>query len=125
MASRIPILVIDDDPEFQELIKYSLEVGGYKVYQAKNGPKGIKLARKKKLSCILLDTTMPEMDGLQVLSELKHSDKTKKIPVIMLTAKTMMGDVETAFDAGADDYITKPVEFLDLAKKIKIKLEKF
>jgi DNA-binding response OmpR family regulator len=124
MAKRIPILVVDDDPEFQELIEYNLRLSGFEVMQATNGPDGLEIARKEKLDVILLDTTMPEMDGLEVLSELKHDGKTEKIPVFMLTGKTMVGDIERAFEVGADDYITKPVKLMELGKLIKAKLKK-
>ena len=124
MAKRIPILVVDDDSEFQELIEYNLRLAGFEVFQAMNGPDGLEIARKEKLEVILLDTTMPEMDGLEVLSELKHDDRTEKIPVFMLTGKTMVGDIERAFEVGADDYITKPVKLMELGKIIKAKLKK-
>ena len=124
MAKRIPILVIDDDAEFQELIEYNLRLGGFEVTQALNGPDGLEAARKGKPDVILLDATMPGMDGLEVLSELKHDSKTEKIPVFMLTGKTMVGDIEQAFEVGADDYITKPVKLMELGKLIKGKLKK-
>ena len=124
MAKRIPILVVDDDSEFQELIEYNLRLAGFEVLQALNGPDGLEIARKEKPEVILLDTTMPEMDGLEVLSELKHDDSTEKIPVFMLTGKTMVGDIERAFEVGADDYITKPVKLMELGKIIKGKLKK-
>ena len=123
MAKKIPLLAIDDDTEFLELVGYTLELAGFKVYKASNGPAALHIARSIDLSVILLDTVMPGMDGLQVLSELKLDDKTKNIPVIMLTAKSVMGDVEYAFDIGADDYITKPVVIRDLPAKIKTKLK--
>lgn len=124
MAKKIPLLAIDDDTEFLELLDYHLDVGGFEVYKASNGPDGLKIARSKNISVILLDTIMPGMDGLQVLSELKQQKKTKKISVIMLTAKSAMSDLDYAFDIGADDYITKPVAIRDLADKIKSKLGK-
>jgi len=124
MAKRIPILVVDDDQTFLDLIGDALHLGGFKVFKASSGPNGLKIAQRKKLSAILLDTSMPEMDGLMVLSELKHNDKTKGIPVIMLTGKTMMGDIDYAFQTGADDYITKPVVIREIAEKIKAKLAK-
>ena len=124
MAKRIPILVVDDDSEFQELIEYNLRLAGFEVTQAMNGPDGLEAARNSKPEVILLDTTMPEMDGLEVLSELKHDERTEKIPVFMLTGKTMVGDIERAFEVGADDYITKPVKLMELGKIIKAKLKK-
>ena len=124
MSERIPILVIDDDADFLELVDYNLRLDGFDVSQAANGPQGLKLARKKRPAVILLDTTMPDMNGLEVLSELKYNVKTGQIPVFMLTAKTMMGDIERAFDIGADDYIAKPVRLQELGKIIKRKLSK-
>ena len=124
MAKRIPILVIDDDSEFQQLIEDNLRMAGFEVWQALDGPEGLKIARKKKPHVILLDVTMPEMDGLQVLSELKYDKKTNNIPIIMLTAKTLVGEIERAFDIGVDDYITKPVELAKLGKIVRDKLTK-
>ena len=124
MASSGSILIIDDDAEFQELIEYNLKSAGFKVFQALNGPDGLRIAQKKQPTVILLDTTMPQMDGLEVLTELKADKKTKGIAVFMLTAKTLMEDIERAFDLGADDYITKPVELNKLAQVVRSKLKK-
>lgn len=124
-TGRIPILVIDDDQELHELIEYNLKLAGFRVSQALNGPQGLKMAVEEQPQVILLDTTMPEMDGLEVLSELKHNPKTANILVFMLTGKTMMGDIERAFEIGADDYITKPVELTKLGRVIKDKMQKF
>ena len=124
MAKRISVLVIDDDAEFQELVEMNLHLTGFSVMQALNGPVGLEIAKNEQPDVILLDTTMPGMNGLQVLSELKYDKKTKKIPVFMLTAKTLVGDIEFAFEVGADDYITKPVELRQLGKIIKQKLKK-
>ncbi len=124
MAKRISVLVIDDDAEFQELVEVCLHLTGFSVLQALSGPEGVEMAKKERPDVILLDTTMPEMDGLEVLSELKYDRKTEKIPVFMLTAKTLVGDVEFAFEVGADDYITKPVELRQLGRIIKQKLKK-
>ena len=124
MAKRISVLVIDDDAEFQELVEMNLHITGFLVMQALNGPEGLEMAKKERPDVILLDTNMPEMNGLQVLSELKYDRKTEKILVFMLTAQTLVGDIEFAFEIGADDYITKPVELRQLGKIIKQKLKK-
>ena len=123
MSQRIPILIIDDDKDFLELVEYSLRLTGFLVYCADNGSKGLKIAKKKSPAAILLDTTMPEMDGLEVLSELKHNSKTANIPVFMLTAKTAMADIEWAFEVGADGYISKPVEIKKLGSIVKAKMQ--
>ncbi len=125
MSEWISLLLIDDDEQFLELVEYSLRLAGFKVLMATNGRKGLKLARKKRPDVILLDVTMPEMDGLEVLSELKHDKKTADIPVFMLTARNLVGQLEQAFKIGADDYITKPVEVMALGDIVKRKLEKF
>ncbi len=125
MSQRIPILVVDDDSEFLELVEFNLKLSGFDVTLATSGLEALEIAREQpQPSVILLDTTMPEMDGLEVLSELKYSKETENIPVFMLTGKTMIGDVEQAFEIGADDYITKPVEMKKLGRLIKDKLSK-
>jgi CheY-like chemotaxis protein len=125
MSQRIPILVVDDDPDFLELIEFNLKLSGFEVTLATSGPEALEIAKEQpRPSVILLDTTMPEMNGLEVLSELKYTKATENIPVFMLTAKTMIGDIEQAFEIGADDYITKPVEMSKLGKLVKDKLAK-
>lgn len=124
MEECISVLLIDDEPEFHTLVKACLRNEGFKVLKAMNGPKGIKIAKKKQPDVILLDTMMSEMDGLKVLSELKYNEKTENIPVFMVTGKTLVDDVERAFEIGADGYITKPVELGRLGELIKYKLAK-
>ena len=125
MGQRIPILVVDDDSDFLELIEFNLKLSGFDVALATSGPEALEIAGEQpQPSVILLDTTMPDMGGLEVLSELKYNKKTEDIPVFMLTGKTMIGDVEQAFEIGADDYITKPVEMKKLGRMIKDKLAK-
>ena len=124
MTKRPTILLVDDEPHVRTLVEYNLRLEGFEVLLAEDGLTGLKMARKKKPDMILLDVMMPGMNGLEVLSELKHSDGTQDIPVFMLTAKTMMGDIERALGLGADDYITKPFEPEALGQIIRKKLEK-
>ncbi len=121
---RVPVLIIDDDVSWRKVVEYNLYLDGFEVYSAADGPSGIEAALKHKPDLILLDVMMPEMDGLEVLSALKHDSRTSGIAVIMLTAKNLLGDMDRAFDIGADDYITKPFEGKKLGKTIKEKLEK-
>ena len=125
MSKWIPVLVIDDDEIIREALKRSLKLYGFKVYPAEDGLTGLNLAREKRPAFILLDWMMPEMDGLEVLSELKHNKKTEDIPVFMLTDKGMIGDLDQAFEIGADDYITKPSDLALLGKIVKTKWEKY
>ncbi len=128
MSRRISILVIDDDKAIRLVLKKELTLHGFEVYSAKNGHGGLKLANKLakigKPEVILLDWVMPRMDGLKVLSELKHNANTEHIPVFMLTAKSKIGDIDRAYDLGANDYITKPFKILQIGNTIKRKLKK-
>jgi len=125
MSKWIPVLVIDDDEIIREALKRSLKLYGFKVYPAEDGLTGINLAQQKRPKFILLDWMMPEMDGLEVLSELKHDERTEHIPVFMLTDRGMIGDLDQAFEIGADDYITKPSDLKQLGKIVKTKWEKY
>ncbi len=125
MSKWIPVLAIDDDEFVREALKRSLKLYGFEVYLAKDGLTGLKLAREKRPTFILLDWMMPEMDGLEVLSELKHDERTEHILVFMLTDRGMIGDLDQAFDIGADDYITKPSDLTQLGKIVKTKWEKY
>jgi two-component system alkaline phosphatase synthesis response regulator PhoP len=124
MSKRIPVLVVEDEEHIRKIIEYNLRIDGFEVTLASNGRIGLELAYEKKPDLILLDWMMPEMNGLEVLSELKHDKRTECIPVFMLTAKGMLGDIERAYEVGADDYITKPFDPVGLGKILKKKLEK-
>lgn len=125
MSKWIHTLVVEDDELTQKALKYSLELRGFKVYLAKDGPTGLKLAEKERPELILLDWMMPEMDGLEVLSKLKHNERTEHIPVFMLTGRGMIGDLDQAFEIGADDYIKKPFDLRQLGRIVKAKWEKY
>lgn len=125
MSKWIPVLAIDDDEFVRKALKHSLKLYGFEVYLAKDGLTGLKLAQEKRPAFILLDWMMPEMDGLEVLSELKHDKRTEHIPVFMLTDRGMIGDLDQAFEIGADDYITKPSDLMRLGKIVKTKWEKY
>jgi len=124
MVETTTILVIEDEEYIRKVLKYNLELDGFEVYLAEDGLTGLELAREKRPDLILLDWMMPGLDGLQVLSELKHDERTKGIPVFMLTAKSMMAEVGRALYEGADDYITKPFDVIELGQVLKEKLER-
>jgi len=118
MNKNISVLLIDDETDIRKVLKYNLELDGFDVYSAANGPTGLKIAREKKPDVILLDWVMPKMDGLEVLAKLRDNERTRDIIVFMLTAKNMMDDVATALANGADDYIPKPFEGAELGIRI-------
>jgi DNA-binding response OmpR family regulator len=125
MSRWVPILVIDNDELVRTVSKHTLKLYGFKVYLAEDGQTGLRLARKKKPAFILLDWVMPEMDGLEVLAELKHNRKTEKIPVFMLTGKDCIGDLDLAFEIGTDGYIAKPSDLMDLGKIVAHRWENY
>ncbi len=119
-SSETSILLIDDDIIVHGLVKSRLEKrDGFKVLSAENGPAGLKLATEESPDLILLDWMMPEMDGMEVLRELKKQANTAAIPVYMLTGKGIMEDVETAFKAGAVGYFTKPIRLSELSGRVR------
>ena len=125
MSEWIPVLVIEDEDIVRSALERTLKLYGFYVYSAKDGQKGLQLAQEQRPSFILLDWMMPGMDGMEVLAELKHNSATEHIPVFMLTGKGMIGDLDQAFDIGADDYIIKPSDLIRLGKIVKDKWEKY
>jgi DNA-binding response OmpR family regulator len=124
MSEQITILVVEDEAHIRRVLEYNLKLDGFEVYLAEDGATGLKLARENSPDVILLDWLMPAMNGLQVLAELKTDGNTEHIPVFMLTAKGMLNDVTQAIEMGADDYITKPFNPIQLGKTIREKLGK-
>lgn len=102
------ILVVDDEQDIRDLVKYNLEKEGFDISPVTTGEEAIQIARKIKPDLILLDLMLPGLDGLEVCKILKQEKETSEIPVIMLTAKGEESDVVTGLEIGADDYISKP-----------------
>lgn len=102
------ILVVDDEEDILELLKYNLNREGYKVVSASSGEKCLQKAASEKPDLIVLDLMLPGIDGLEVTKILKSDSKTLHIPIIMLTAKGEEADIVAGLELGADDYITKP-----------------
>jgi two-component system alkaline phosphatase synthesis response regulator PhoP len=113
------ILIIDDEEDLVFFIKSALELHGrYRVLYSTDGKSGMEIARREKPELILLDIMMPEMDGFEVLKELKEDGETMTIPVVMLTAKNDDHSMTEAFRSYAQHYIVKPVEMDVLAAQI-------
>ena len=125
MSKWVSVLVIEDEELVRTALQRSLTLYGFKVHLASNGQAGVKLAQQNQPEFILLDWMMPEMDGLEVLSELKHNESTDHIPVFMLTGKGMIGDVDQAYEIGADGYITKPLDLKDLGRITRDRWKKY
>lgn len=119
---RIKVLVVDDERNILDIIKFNLEVEGYEVITSLDGEEALEKVHQDRPDLILCDIMMPELDGLEVCRRLKADGRTNQIPVVMLSAKTQAQDKIASIDAGADDFITKPFDFSDLVARIKINL---
>jgi two-component system alkaline phosphatase synthesis response regulator PhoP len=117
------ILIVDDEKDIIDLLKYNLQKEGYHVLTAANGKQALDRAEQRP-DLILLDVMMPEMDGLEVVKRLKANNATSTIPVIFLTAKGSEVDEIVGLELGADDYIVKPVRVPKLMARIKALLRK-
>ena len=118
------VLVIEDEKNIAELVKYNLEREGFRVLAALKGNLGLEEARKGKANLIILDLMLPEIDGIEICKILKQNYKTASIPVIMLTAKSQETDKVLGLELGADDYITKPFSPRELVARVKAVLRR-
>ncbi|QBA65094.1 response regulator transcription factor [Muriicola soli] len=120
----IRILLVDDEPDILEILKYNLSSEGYQVSTAKNGVEGVEKAKKKKPHLIILDVMMPEMDGIEACEIIRNTDGLKDTIITFLTARGEDYSQVAGFEAGADDYITKPVKPKVLVSKVKALLRR-
>ena len=118
------ILVVDDEVDLVETIRFPLEMEGFHVLVSYNGEDALNQARKENPDLILLDIMLPKLDGYKVCRLLKFDERYKHIPILMLTAKTQVKDKQTGMETGADEYITKPFDIDQLMEKVKAYLNK-
>jgi two-component system alkaline phosphatase synthesis response regulator PhoP len=102
------VLVVEDEEDIAELIRYNLEREGYRLLLADTGERGFEIARRQRPDLVLLDLMLPGSDGLEICKRLKADDTTSAMPVIMVTARGEEADVVTGLELGAEDYVTKP-----------------
>ncbi|MEJ1221141.1 response regulator transcription factor [Sediminicola sp. 1XM1-17] len=122
--SEIRILLVDDEPDILEIVSYNLSAEGYEVYTAKNGVEAISKAKKKNPHLIILDVMMPEMDGIEACEILRNTKGQENVLITFLTARGEDYSQVAGFDAGADDYITKPIKPKVLVSKVKALLRR-
>ena len=113
------ILVVDDEEDLLELVRYTLAKEGHSITCVDTGEKAVESVRQKLPDLIVLDLMLPGIDGLEVCRRLKRDSKTREVPIIMLTAKSEERDVITGLDGGADDYVTKPFSPRVLLARVK------
>lgn len=118
------VLVVDDEEDLLELVRYNLTREGYRVTCVATGEEALKAARKQPPDLIVLDLMLPAVDGLEVCRRLKSESKTRDIPIIMLTAKSEESDMVAGLERGADDYIAKPFSPRVLTARVKALLRR-
>lgn len=118
------ILVVDDEVDLVETVRFPLEMEGFNVLVSYNGEDALNQARRENPDLIILDLMLPKLDGYKVCRLLKFDERYKHIPILMLTAKTQEKDKILGKETGADEYITKPFEMGDLLGRVKAYLSK-
>lgn len=113
------ILVADDNEQNRELLEAYLSDDGHEILMAADGAQTIEVATQQLPDLVLLDIMMPKLSGYEVCQKLKENPETSRIPVLMVTALKEVGDIQKAVDAGADDFLTKPVHRLELKTRVR------
>ena len=116
------ILIVEDNPKDRDMLSRRLTKRGYEIVLAEDGQEGIDVTMSEMPDLILLDMSLPVIDGWGVAKRLKGVDATRDIPIIALTAHAMAGDREKSLEAGCDEYATKPVRLPELLEKIEMLL---
>ena len=120
----IKILLVDDEPDVIEIIRYNLDQEGYKLYTASNGKEALEKAKKKLPHLIIMDVMMPKMDGIEACEQLRNDIRFNDTIIMFLTARGEDYSYVAAFDAGADDYVTKPIKPKVIVSKVKALLRR-
>jgi two-component system phosphate regulon response regulator PhoB len=112
------VLIIEDEPDAAEMFAEMMRVNGFRVVKMFSSAPAIPMLNQEKPDIVILDVMMPDISGLEVLRYIRREPKLSSIPVIVISAKSMPGDIKTGLEAGADLYLTKPVGFLDLKQAV-------
>jgi DNA-binding response OmpR family regulator len=114
----LSVLVVDDDPVILRLLQVNFDLEGIDVTTAVDGEEGLKMAQSDRPDLVISDIMMPKVNGLELLAALRSSPETAALPVILLSAKAQVADVQRGLELGADDYITKPFDPLELIDRV-------
>ncbi|MBT3323181.1 MAG: response regulator [Anaerolineae bacterium] len=112
------VVIVEDEPDAAEMFAEMMRVSGYRVVKIFSSTPAIGIITTEAPDVVILDVMMPDISGLEVLSIMREDQKLKDIPVILVSAKSMPSDIKMGLDAGASNYLTKPVSFLDLKKAV-------
>jgi two-component system alkaline phosphatase synthesis response regulator PhoP len=121
---RKKILVVEDEPDIRELVRYNLENGGFHVVETEDGEAALRLVEKEKPALVILDLMLPNADGLEICRMLRQRAGSADLPIVMLTAKAAEVDRVLGLELGADDYITKPFSPRELVARVKAVLRR-
>jgi DNA-binding response OmpR family regulator len=124
MSHRQTILIIDDQKELAEVVQQSLEADGYDVMKAFDGTAGLEIATNHRPDLVLLDLTLPDIDGLQVCEAIRRDPKVGRVPIIVLSARASEHDRVLGLDSGADDYLIKPFGGRELLARVRAALRR-
>lgn len=113
------ILIADDDPDILALVSFRLQRAGYEILQARNGEEAVQMALDRRPDLAILDVMMPRVDGYEATRRLRQHEETRRMPVILLTARVQEEDIARGFDAGADDYVKKPFSPQELGSRVQ------
>jgi CheY-like chemotaxis protein len=117
--SRKKILLVDDAETILMMERMILNKAGYELVTAKNGQEAVAKAASEKPDLILMDVIMPQMNGFEACKQIRANEATKAIPIIMVTTRGEAENVETGFESGCDEYVTKPINGLEIVSKVK------
>src|SRR5439155_11466465 len=113
------VLIVDDDPDIQRLVSYNLSQAGFEVTAAESGRKALESVQKHPPDLIILDLMLPDVDGVEVCRTLRQRENSRRIPIVMLTARSDEIDRVIGFELGADDYVMKPFSPRGLVRRVK------
>ncbi|MCY4380696.1 MAG: response regulator transcription factor [Proteobacteria bacterium] len=123
--SEHSILVVEDEPDIQELLHYNFTKEGFRVFLASDGEEGLSLVSSLEPSLIILDIMLPKLSGFEVCKRLREQEKTSTIPIIIVTAKSEEHDTIFGLDLGADDYVVKPFSIEELIARVRVHLRRY
>ena len=121
-TSAMTVLVVDDEQDILDLVRFRLEHDGYRVITASDGQTGLALAKKERPDLCILDVMMPKLTGLEVLAHLRADPATSDTRVILLTSRGQDSDIDRGFELGAQDYVTKPFSPKELRRRVHAQL---
>ena len=124
ISAQKTVMIIEDEPDAAEMFAEMMRVNGFRVLKMFSSTPAIPMIAQEKPDLIILDVMMPDVSGLEVLHFMRREPELAKIPVIVVSAKSMPSDIKTGLDAGASIYLTKPVGFLDLKQAVETVLAK-